>query len=150
MSKLPAEIPQATFHKRVVHATKGETWVTLTTDDLFKDKTVVIFGLPGAFTPTCSGQQLPGFESSYYDFRQQGIDDIYCFSVNDTFVMEEWKEKGYAEFYSKEPITCKDPDLTQVFTKPSELTGVIYEFINRQGAGFCKDSVKKLMESTAK
>ena len=63
-------------------------------------------------------------------------------------VMDEWKEKGYAEFYSEEPITCKDPDLTQVFTKPSELTGVIYEFINREGAGFCKDSVKKLMEST--
>ena len=63
-------------------------------------------------------------------------------------VMTEWKEKGYAEFYSEEPITCKDPDLTQVFTKPSELTGVIYEFINREGAGFCKDSVKKLMEST--
>jgi catechol 2,3-dioxygenase-like lactoylglutathione lyase family enzyme len=65
-------------------------------------------------------------------------------------VMNEWKEKGYAEFYTEKPITCKDPDLTQVFTKPSELTGVIYEFINRQGAGFCKDSVKKLMESTAK
>ena len=63
-------------------------------------------------------------------------------------VMKEWKEKGYAEFYSEEPITCKDPNLTQVFTKPSELTGVIYEFINREGAGFCKDSVKKLMEST--
>ena len=93
MSKLPAEIPQATFHKRITHATKGEMWVTITTDDLFKDKTVIVFGLPGAFTPTCSGQQLPGFERSYYDFRQQGIDDIYCFSVNDTFVMEEWKEK---------------------------------------------------------
>jgi len=65
-------------------------------------------------------------------------------------VMNEWKEKGYAEFYTEKPITCKDPDLTQVFTKPSELTGIIYEFINRQGAGFCKDSVKKLMESTAK
>ena len=65
-------------------------------------------------------------------------------------VMNEWKEKGYAEFYTEKPITCKDPDLTQIFTKPSELTGVIYEFINRQGAGFCKDSVKKLMESTAK
>tara|TARA_Y100000310_G_scaffold345553_1_gene466434 strand:- start:2777 stop:3289 length:513 start_codon:yes stop_codon:yes gene_type:complete len=65
-------------------------------------------------------------------------------------IMNEWKEKGYAEFYSEEPITCKDPDLTQVFTKPSELTGVIYEFINREGAGFCKDSVKQLMESTAK
>ena len=63
-------------------------------------------------------------------------------------VMKEWKEKGYAEFYSEEPITCEDPNLTQVFTKPSELTGVIYEFINREGAGFCKDSVKKLMEST--
>ena len=63
-------------------------------------------------------------------------------------VMNEWKEKGYAEFYTEEPITCKDPDLTQVFTKPSELTGVIYEFINRQSAGFCKDSVRQLMEST--
>ena len=63
-------------------------------------------------------------------------------------VMTEWKEKGYAEFYSEKPIICKDPDLTQVFTKPSELTGVIYEFINREGVGFCKDSVKELMEST--
>ena len=62
--------------------------------------------------------------------------------------MNEWKNKGYAEFYSDKPIVCKDPDLTQVFTKPSELTGVIYEFINREGAGFCKDSVKELMEST--
>ena len=64
-------------------------------------------------------------------------------------VMKDWKEKRYAEFYSDKPITCKDPNLTQVFTKPSELTGVIYEFINREGAGFCKDSVKQLMESTA-
>jgi len=63
-------------------------------------------------------------------------------------VMSEWKEKGYAEFYTEKPITCEDPRLTQVFTKPSELTGVIYEFINREGAGFCKDSVKQLMEST--
>jgi peroxiredoxin len=91
MSKLPAEIPQATFHKRVVLTTGEKKWVTLTTDDLFKDKTVVIFGLPGAFTPTCSGQQLPGFENMYKPFRQQGIDDIYCFSVNDTFVMDEWR-----------------------------------------------------------
>ena len=62
----------------------------------------------------------------------------------------ELEEKGYAEFYSEKPISCKDPDLTQVFTKPSKLTGVIYEFINREGAGFCKDSVKSLMESTRK
>ena len=65
-------------------------------------------------------------------------------------VMKEWQIMGYAEFYSSDPIVCKDPNLTQVFTKPSELTGVIYEFISREGAGFCKDSVKKLMESTKK
>ena len=62
--------------------------------------------------------------------------------------MQHWKDEGYAEFYSEKPITCKDPNLTQVFTKPSELTGVIYELINREGAGCCKDSVKNLMEST--
>ena len=62
--------------------------------------------------------------------------------------MKEWVKNGYAEFYSDKPTTCKDPNLTQVFTKPSELTGVIYEFINREGAGFCEDSVKELMEST--
>tara|TARA_Y100000310_G_scaffold303289_1_gene341517 strand:+ start:3090 stop:3662 length:573 start_codon:yes stop_codon:yes gene_type:complete len=80
-----------------------------------------------------------------------GIGGIHhiAYQVNNVeAIMKEWKEKGYAEFYTEKPITCKDPDLTQVFTKPSELTGAIYEFINREGAGFCKDSVKKLMEST--
>ena len=61
--------------------------------------------------------------------------------------MTEWKEKGYAEFLTAEPLTC--PGLTQVFTKPSELTGVIYEFIEREGAhGFCRENVKDLMDAT--
>lgn len=60
--------------------------------------------------------------------------------------MRQWQEKGYAEFTTKDPLTC--PDLTQVFTKPSELTGVIYEFIERGKHGFCVDNVKDLMEST--
>lgn len=60
--------------------------------------------------------------------------------------MKEWKDKGYAEFLSKEPLKC--PGLTQVFTKPSELTGVIYEFIERDEFGFCKENVSALMEST--
>lgn len=60
--------------------------------------------------------------------------------------MAEWKEKGYAEFTTEEPLTC--PDLTQCFTKPSELTGVIYEFIERGKHGFCKDNVEQLMLST--
>lgn len=60
--------------------------------------------------------------------------------------MEEWKSKGYAEFTSEEPMKC--PGLTQIFTKPSELTGVIYEFIERGEHGFCKENVKSLMNST--
>lgn len=61
--------------------------------------------------------------------------------------MREWQEKGYAEFTSAQPMKC--PGLTQVFTKPSELTGVIYEFIEREEFGFCRDNVRALMESTA-
>lgn len=60
--------------------------------------------------------------------------------------MKEWQEKGYAEFTSDVPMTC--PGLTQVFTKPSELTGIIYEFIERGEHGFCKENVKNLMTST--
>jgi 4-hydroxyphenylpyruvate dioxygenase-like putative hemolysin len=60
--------------------------------------------------------------------------------------IDEWRAKGYAEFTTENPLVC--PDLTQVFTKPSALTGVIYEFIERGRHGFCKDNVKDLMEST--
>lgn len=60
--------------------------------------------------------------------------------------MDNWREKGYAEFTTENPLTC--PGLTQVFTKPSLLTGVIYEFIERGAHGFCKDNVQALMEST--
>jgi len=60
--------------------------------------------------------------------------------------MKEWKEKGYAEFTTNEPLSCDG--LKQVFTKPSELTGIIYELIERDKQGFCKDNVKDLMNST--
>ena len=65
-------------------------------------------------------------------------------SVEDT--MAEWQRKGWAEFTSEAPMKCEG--LTQVFTKPSQLTGVIYEFIERGTFGFCKENVKALMEST--
>ena len=61
-------------------------------------------------------------------------------------IMKEWKAKGYAEFTTEEPLIC--PGLTQCFTKPSALTGIIYEFIERESVGFCKDNVKDLMNST--
>jgi len=65
-------------------------WEMLQTADLFKGKRVVLFSLPGAFTPTCSTFQLPDFEKMYGEFQENGIDEIYCIAVNDAFVMNAW------------------------------------------------------------
>ena len=65
-------------------------FVTRSTEELFNGKKVVLFALPGAFTPTCSAYQLPGYEAFYDMFAEQGIDEIYCLSVNDAFVMNAW------------------------------------------------------------
>jgi len=90
MRKEQYQVPQVVFAFRE----NGE-FVNRTTDDLFTDKRVVIFSLPGAFTPTCSAYQLPGFEERFEEFVQLGIDDIYCISVNDGFVMNAWgKDQG--------------------------------------------------------
>lgn len=70
----------------------GGDWKTVSLTELLKDRRVVIFGLPGAFTPTCSTQQLPNFELNYDKFIRKGIDDVLCVSVNDTFVMNAWFE----------------------------------------------------------
>lgn len=67
-------------------------WNDVHLDNLMEDKTIVVFGLPGAFTPTCSTQQLPGFDENFEKFQEKGIDEIYCVSVNDTFVMNSWFE----------------------------------------------------------
>ena len=66
------------------------SWITKTTDDYFKGKKVVLFSLPGAFTPTCTSEQLPGFENNITEFKKHFIDEIYCVSVNDSFVMNAW------------------------------------------------------------
>jgi len=87
MRKEGYQIPQVEF----VFRESGE-FVTRTSAKLFNDKRVVIFSLPGAFTPTCSAYQLPGFEEKYDDFLGLGIDDIYCISVNDGFVMNAWAQ----------------------------------------------------------
>ncbi|MDC1033045.1 peroxiredoxin [Candidatus Pelagibacter sp.] len=71
----------------------GGKWVNKSTDDLFKGKRVVLFSLPGAFTPTCSSQQLPGFEENNERFKKLGVDAIYCCSVNDAYVMNAWSDK---------------------------------------------------------
>lgn len=79
------KVPQVTFRTR-----SGHEWVDVTSDDIFKDKTVIVFSLPGAYTPTCSSTHLPRYEELAMEFFERGVDDIYCLSVNDTFVMNAW------------------------------------------------------------
>ena len=76
----------------IFHVRENDDWKVVHLDQLMDDKKLVIFGLPGAFTPTCSTQQLPGFEEMYDQFIESGVDEIYCTSVNDTFVMNAWFE----------------------------------------------------------
>jgi peroxiredoxin len=87
MRKEGYQIPEVEFICRE----NGE-FLVRSSVDYFAGKRVVIFSLPGAFTPTCSAYQLPGFEEKYDDFLGLGIDDIYCISVNDGFVMNAWAQ----------------------------------------------------------
>ena len=85
-------VPDVSF--RVL--SNGE-WKTLTTDDVFANKNVIVFSLPGAFTPTCSSTHLPRYNELAPVFKQKGIDEIVCVSVNDPFVMEEWGREQEAQ-----------------------------------------------------
>lgn len=91
ISKEGQNIPQVTFPTR-----QNDEWVNVSTNDIFKDKTVVVFSLPGAFTPTCSSSHLPRYNELATIFNDYGVDDIVCVSVNDTFVMNAWKDSQEA------------------------------------------------------
>ena len=100
-------VPHVTFRTRVRDESIGGPnpyrWQDQTTEDYFAGKNVVVFSLPGAFTPTCSTYQLPDFEKLYSEFKDLGIDEIYCISVNDAFVMNAGKSARYSacESYSR-------------------------------------------------
>jgi len=99
-------------------------FVSRSTNELFDGKRVIIFSLPGAFTPTCSAYQLPGFEEKYEDFRVLGIDEIYCISVNDGFVMNAW---------------AKDQNIEKVKLIPdgnAYFTRSMGYFVNKSNLGF--------------
>ena len=85
-------VPEVTFRTRRDHE-----WVDLTSDDIFADKSIILFSLPGAFTPTCSSSHVPRYDQLALMFRAHGIDDIICVSVNDAFVMAEWQRSQNAE-----------------------------------------------------
>jgi len=86
------KVPSVTFRAR----TNGE-WVDVKSDDLFAGRTVAVFSLPGAFTPTCSSTHVPGYNQLAPAFHENGIDEIVCLSVNDGFVMEEWSKDQQAD-----------------------------------------------------
>ncbi|MGE5514330.1 MAG: peroxiredoxin [Bacteroidota bacterium] len=95
------QVPKVTFKTRVRNDALGGPnpfeWKDLSSDAVFKGKRVVLFSLPGAFTPTCSTSHLPRYEQLYDDFRALGIDSIICLSVNDAFVMYQWGKTQGAE-----------------------------------------------------
>jgi len=96
---IQATVPQVVFKTRVrdesIDGPNPFRWQEVSTDDIFKGKKVIVFALPGAFTPTCSSTHLPGFEQNYGEFKSLGIDEIYCLSVNDAFTMFQWgKHQG--------------------------------------------------------
>jgi peroxiredoxin len=83
-------VPEVTFKTRVRTFDDDYEWKDVTTSDLFVGKRVVVFALPGAFTPTCSSFQLPGYDLRYDEIKSYNIDEVYCLSVNDSFVMNAW------------------------------------------------------------
>ncbi|WP_420960315.1 peroxiredoxin [Brucella sp. IR073] len=118
------KVPNVVFRTRVrdesIEGPNPYRWEDKTTADYFANKRVVLFSLPGAFTPTCSTYQLPDFEKLYEEFQAEGIDEIYCISVNDAFVMNAWGKSqnlenvklipdGSGEFTRKMGmLVCKD------------------------------------------
>ena len=95
------KVPNVTFPTR-----QNDEWVNVSTEELFAGKTVVVFSLPGAFTPTCSSAHLPRYNELAGVLKEHGVDDIVCISVNDTFVMNAWLADQEAENITVVPDGC--------------------------------------------
>jgi peroxiredoxin len=125
---LTRQIPDVTLKTRVRDESVGGPnpfrWQDVSVRDEFAGKKVVVFSLPGAFTPTCSNEQCPAFERLYDDFRAAGVDEVYCVAVNDAFVMYQW---GKGLGLSKIKLL---PDGSGAFTR---LMGML---INKDHLGF--------------
>ena len=115
-------IPYTNFKTRIVG-----TWQDLDTETIFNDKKVIVFSLPGAFTPTCSSTHLPGYESKYDELLKY-VDEVYCISVNDAFVMNAW-----AKDLNVEKVKML-PDGSGVFTEGMKM------LVNKDHLGFGRRS----------
>lgn len=100
-NEVSRRVPNTTFRTRVrndqLEGPNPFEWKDLTSDDIFAGKRVVLFAIPGAFTPTCSSTHLPGYEANYDAFKAEGVDEVICLSVNDAFVMFQWGRHQCAE-----------------------------------------------------
>jgi glutaredoxin-like protein len=116
-------VPQATFRTR-----RGDKWVDVTADQIFRGRTVVVFALPGAYTPTCSTTHLPRYNELAPTFRRVGVDEIVCLSVNDGFVMSEWQKDQDA------------PNVTFIPDGNGEFTAKMGMLVDKSDLGFGKRS----------
>ena len=96
-NEVPTTIPQVVFKTRVrdesIAGDNPFSWLDVPSDTIFANRKVVIVALPGAFTPTCSGTHLPGYEAKYDELKSLGVDEVYCVSVNDAFSMYHWSKQ---------------------------------------------------------
>ena len=94
LNPVKTTVPNVVFKTRVrdesVEGPNPYRWQDVSTEEIFAGKKVVVLALPGAFTPTCSSTHLPGYEAKYDEFKEAGVDEIYCLSVNDAFTMFQW------------------------------------------------------------
>lgn len=91
MADFVIRVPEVVFKTRVqTDESPGFEWRDVTSREMFAGKRVVLFSLPGAFTPTCSSTHLPGYEAFYQQIRELGVNEVYCLSVNDSFTMNAW------------------------------------------------------------
>jgi glutaredoxin-like protein len=116
-------VPQVTFRTR-----KDGRWADVTTDQIFKGKTVALFALPGAYTPTCSSTHLPRYNELAPTLRRAGVDEIVCLSVNDAFVMSEWQQAQDA------------PNVTFIPDGNGEFSGKMGMLVDKSDLGFGKRS----------
>jgi glutaredoxin-like protein len=117
------QIPQTTFRTR-----QNGQWVDVTTDQVFKGRTVIVFALPGAYTPTCSTTHLPRYNELAATFSRLGVDEIVCLSVNDGFVMDEWQKDQNA------------PNITFLPDGNGEFSGKMGMLVDKSALGFGKRS----------
>ncbi len=121
--KTGSQVPDVTFQIR-----EGHNWVEKTTDDFFKGKKIVLFALPGAYTPTCSSTHLPRYNELYSTFKENGVDDVICLSVNDTFVMNSWQKEQNA------------PNITMLPDGNGEFSEKLGFLVEKNDLGFGKRS----------